>query len=126
MTSPHPGLPSLLGDVGLALLAGAALAAVPVTGAAAAAAPGPLIYSVTIQQMAFSPAPKTIRVGDTIEWVNNDIFVHSATAKDKAFDVELKPQQHMWTTFHAPGAYAFYCRYHPGMTGALVVTEKAR
>jgi plastocyanin len=118
----------MLGDVGLALLAGAALAAVPVTGAFAAGpkAARPLIYTVTIQQMAFSPPPP-IRVGDTIEWVNNDIFVHSATAKDKqTFDVELKPKQHLWTTFHAAGRYPFYCRFHPGMTGTLVVTDKAR
>jgi plastocyanin len=124
--SPHPGLPSILGDVGLALLAGAALAAVPVTGALAAKPKAAQVYTVAIQQMKFSAPPAAIRVGDTIEWVNNDIFVHSATAKDQAFDVELKPRQHLWTTFHAAGTYAFYCRYHPGMTGTLVVTGKAR
>ena len=127
MKSPHPGLPLVLRDGGLALLAGAALAAVPVTGALAAKAPAPRVYTVSIQQMKFSPAPpKSIRVGDTVEWVNNDIFVHSATAKDQSFDAELKPRQHLWTTFHAAGTYAFYCRYHPGMTGTLVVTGKAR
>lgn len=115
----------MLGDVGLALLAGAALAAVPVTGAIAAAN-GPLIYTVSIQQMAFAPPPRAIRVGDSIEWVNNDIFVHSATARDRTFDAELKPKQHLWTTFHAAGTYAFYCRFHPGMTGTLVVADKAR
>jgi plastocyanin len=125
--SPHPGLPLVLRDGGLALLAGAALAAVPVTGALAAKAPAPQVYTVSIQQMKFSPAPASIRVGDTIEWVNDDIFVHSATAKDKqSFDVELKPKQHLWTTFHAAGTYPFFCRYHPGMTGTLVVSGKAR
>jgi plastocyanin len=112
--------------VGLALLAGAALAAIPVTGAVAAKPKAARVYTVAIQQMKFSAPPASIRVGDTIEWVNNDIFVHSATAKDQAFDVELKPRQHLWTTFHAAGTYAFYCRYHPGMTGTLVVTGKAR
>jgi plastocyanin len=113
--------------VGLALLAGAALAAVLATGAGAAGqAAGPLIYTVTIQQMTFTPPPRSIRVGDTVEWVNNDIFVHSATAKDKTFDAELKPKQHLWTTFHTAGTYPFYCRFHPGMTGTLVVTDKAR
>jgi plastocyanin len=41
-------------------------------------------------------------------------------------DGDLQPKQHLWTTFHAAGAYAFYCRYHPGMTGTLVVKGPAR
>nr|MEA2796972.1 hypothetical protein [Phenylobacterium sp.] len=105
-----------------AVLAGAALAAVP----AAAAAAKPAVYTVTLQQMAFGPLPARLRVGDIIEWVNNDIFVHSATARDKAFDVELKPGAHLWTTFRKAGTFPFACRYHPGMTGTLVVTGQAR
>ena len=111
----------------VAVLAGAALAAVPVCGATARPTPkAPAIYTVTIADMTFGATPPAIRVGDTIEWVNNDIFLHSATAKDKNFDVELKPKAHMWTTFHRAGTYAFTCRYHPGMTGTLVVTNEAR
>jgi plastocyanin len=116
VTSPH---------LWLAVLAGAALAAVPVCRLAAKPKP-PAIYTVTIVDMQFGAIPPTIRVGDAIEWVNDDIFLHSATAKDKSFDVELKPKTHMWTTFHQAGTYAFTCRYHPGMTGTLVVTNQAR
>ena len=104
----------------LAVLAGAAFAAAPVS-ASAAKARAPVTYTVTLKDMKFGPMPPAIHVGDTIEWDNEDIFVHSATAEDKAFDVELKPKAHRWTTFHAPGTYRFTCRYHPGMTGALVV-----
>jgi len=116
MKSPHPWL---------AMLAGAALAAAPVCALAAKAkkAAPPATYTVTMQDMQFGPTPAAIHVGDTIEWVNNDIFVHTATATDKAFDVELKPKAHMWTTFHAAGTYAFTCRYHPGMKGSLVVKK---
>lgn len=110
-------------------LAGAALAAAPVAalGAKAPAAKArPAIYTVTIKDMKFSPPPASIHVGDTIAWVNDDIFLHSATAKNGAFDAELKPGARLWTTFLKPGTYAFVCRYHPGMTGTLVVTEKGR
>lgn len=71
--------------------------------------------------MAFGASPAGLRVGDVIEWVNNDIFVHSATARDKSFDVELKPKAHVRMTLKQAGTVAFYCRYHPGMTGKLAV-----
>ncbi|WP_372784006.1 cupredoxin domain-containing protein [Phenylobacterium sp.] len=109
-----------------AVLAGAALAAAPVAAPAAKPAPKAAIYTVTLKDMKFGPLPATLHVGDTIEWVNSDIFLHSATAKDKAFDVELKPGAHLWTTFHRAGTYPFTCRYHPGMTGTLVVADQAR
>ena len=117
MTSPH---------LWRVLLAGAALAAAPASGLAAKEGPATAVYTVTLAQMTFGPAPKSIRVGDTIEWVNDDIFVHSATAADRSFDVELKPKAHLWTTFHKAGTYPFACRYHPGMKGTLVVTEQGR
>ena len=119
MTSPH---------LWPAVLAGAALAVAPVGGPTLAKPrPGtPAVHAVTIAAMAFGPTPAAIHVGDTVEWVNNDIFVHSATAADKSFDVELKPKARMWTTFHRAGTYAFSCRYHPGMRGTLVVRPQGR
>ena len=100
----------------LLALAGAALVAAPASAA-------PKVYVVTLQQMVFGPVPTGLRVGDIIEWVNNDIFVHSATAKDKSFDVELKPKARVRMVLKKAGRIAFYCRYHPGMTGTLVVAK---
>ena len=116
MRPRHP-----LHGVLLVALTGAALVAAPVPSDAKGKAPAGNTYVVEIRDMAFRPPPATLHVGDTIEWDNQDIFLHSATAKDKAFDVELKPKARLWTTFHAPGTYVFTCRYHPGMTGTLVV-----
>jgi plastocyanin len=98
----------------LLALAGAAVAAVPASAA-------PKVYTVTIQQMAFGAVPAGLRVGDAIEWVNDDIFVHSVTARDKSFDLELKPKARARMVVKKAGRFAFYCRYHPGMTGTLVV-----
>jgi plastocyanin len=100
----------------LLALAGAAFVAAPASAA-------PKVSTITLQQMAFGPVPAGLRVGDIIEWVNNDIFVHSATAKDKSFDLELKPKTHVRMTLKKAGAFAFYCRYHPGMMGRLVVAK---
>jgi plastocyanin len=105
----------------IARLVGAALALTPISIAAADKPPASVSYIVTIQQMRFGATPATLRVGDSIEWVNDDIFLHSATARDGSFDVELKPKAHARTTFQRPGTYPFACRYHPGMTGTVVV-----
>ena len=105
----------------LLALAGAALMAAPP--AVAAPASHAKVYTVTIQQLAFGPVPAALRVGDTIDWVNNDIFLHSATASDKSFDVELKPKAHGLTVLRKPGIIPFSCRYHPGLKGRLVVSK---
>jgi plastocyanin len=97
-------------------LAGAACVAAPACAA-------PKVYTITLQQLAFGPVPSGLRVGDTIEWVNNDVLLHSATAKDNSFDVELKPKAHVRMVLRKAGNFTFYCRYHPGMTGVLMVAK---
>jgi plastocyanin len=37
---------------------------------------------VTIDQLIFSPVEIKAKVGDTIEWINNDIVAHTATVRD--------------------------------------------
>jgi plastocyanin len=80
-------------------------------------------YAVNIADMAFGAPPANLRVGDTIEWVNADIFEHSATAKDGSFDVTLRPKARVRIVLKRAGKVAFYCRYHPGMVGVLVVSR---
>jgi plastocyanin len=100
----------------------AALALAP--GSAPAAGPAAAkVYTVTIRDMAFGPLPKTLKVGDAIEWVNADLFRHSATARDNSFDVELNPRGRARTALKKAGQISFYCRFHPGMTGRLSVAK---
>ena len=100
-------------------LAAAVLALPPVSPAAAA----PKVHTIIIDKMKFGPAPAGIRSGDTIIWVNRDMFKHSATARDKSFNVDLPPKSSGKTVIKHAGAIAFYCIYHPGMTGSLSVTK---
>ena len=79
------------------------------------------IYRITIKDLAFGPAPSGIHQNDTVEWVNDDILLHSVTAPDKSFDVDLPPGASGTTTLGTAGSFAFFCRFHPGMTGTLVV-----
>jgi plastocyanin len=100
------------------MFAGAALAAASASSATAART-----YPIVVKAMAFAPAPAGLRVGDAIEWVNADIFLHSATSKAGGFDVTLKPGAHVRMTLTRPGAYGYICRYHPGMNGRLSVAK---
>jgi plastocyanin len=85
--------------------------------------PAPKVYTVTLANLGFGPAPAELHVGDTIQWVNGDIFQHTATARNGAFDVDLPPKATARTVLTKPGTIDFYCRYHPGMTGRLTVAS---
>lgn len=89
---------------------------------AAPAAAAPHTYVVTIDKMKFGPVPAKLQAGDVIVWVNRDIFRHTATARNGSFNVDLAPRTQARTVVRRPGTIAFYCKYHPGMTGKLRVT----
>jgi plastocyanin len=104
----------------------AALAALPATvwSSAARGAAAARVHVVRLNKMKFGPIPQGVKVGDTIEWVNDDIFRHTATARNSAFDVDLNPGAKARVVLKSAGKIDFYCRYHPGMTGRLIVAAK--
>ena len=108
------------------LIASLALAggSLPVNAATKAAphatAPAHVVHVIVIDKMQYGPMPTDVHAGGIIEWVNHDIFEHSATARDGRFDVDLKPGATVRMTAVA-GTTAFFCKFHPGMTGTLVV-----
>jgi plastocyanin len=77
------------------------------------------VHVIVIDKMAYGPMPTGMRAGDIIEWVNHDILEHSATARDGSFDVDLKPGATVRSKA-AAGSVAFFCKFHPTMTGVLV------
>ena len=103
-----------------------ALFALIVTGLGAppAIAAAPQTHVVVIDKMKFGPVPATVRAGDVILWVNRDLFRHTATARNRSFDVDLAPGAKARTRVKAGGAVAFYCKYHPGMTGKLSISPR--
>lgn len=91
---------------------------------AAAAAPAHHDYVVAMAGMRFGAAPAGLKIGDTILWINRDIVPHSATARDRSFDVTVQPRQSVRVTLRRAGAIAFYCRFHPAMQGRLAVAAR--
>jgi plastocyanin len=78
-------------------------------------------HVIVMDNLRFGPVPTDLRVGDTIIWRNQDMFRHSATARNGSFDVDLPARKTGSTKLTKPGTVIFYCRYHPGMTGRLNV-----
>lgn len=83
----------------------------------------PKVHTVVIDNMAFGPAPVGIHVGDTVVWVNKDIFRHTATARDKSFDLDIVAGGSARTTVTRTGTLDYFCRYHPGMVGQIAVSR---
>ncbi len=73
-----------------------------------------------MKDMGFSPAQVTARVGDTIEWVNDDFVAHTATAKDK-WDIVIPPHQKKQLVLKDAGDFGYLCRFHPTMKGKIAV-----
>jgi plastocyanin len=81
----------------------------------------PRAHTVIIDKMKFGTLPTGLRVGDTILWVNKDMFKHTATARDKSFNIDLPPKTSGKSVAKRAGSISFYCIYHPSMKGALTV-----
>jgi plastocyanin len=76
---------------------------------------------ITMDNLVVSPAETSAKVGDTIEWINKDVFAHTATAKSGDFDVMLPPKKSATFVLKKAGIVDYYCRYHPNMKATLKV-----
>jgi plastocyanin len=76
---------------------------------------------ITMENLAIAPAAASAKVGDTIEWVNKDIFAHTATAKNGDWDVTIPPKTTATLVLKKAGAIDYYCRFHPNMKATLTI-----
>jgi len=56
-------------------------------------------------------------------WVNNDAVPHTATGENTEIlqSGTIEPGDDFTQTFDTPGTYAYYCEFHPDMTGTVIV-----
>ncbi|ANW04738.1 cupredoxin domain-containing protein [Bradyrhizobium icense] len=76
---------------------------------------------ITIDDLVFAPAEVSAKVGDTIEWINKDVFAHTATARNGDFDVTTPPKKTVTSVLKKAGSVEYYCRYHPNMKAVLTI-----
>lgn len=75
---------------------------------------------VTIDKLVFSPVEINARVGDTVEWVNNDILAHTATVRGD-WDVMIPAKKTASVVLKKAQTVEYYCRFHPNMKGRITV-----
>ena len=100
---------------------------------------GPLVWDVItpegtsvpgceLDDTCFQPSYLTILVGDTVNWVNNDVAAHTVTSGSPqdgpsgVFDSSLVMGGTVFPhTFEEPGTYPYFCLVHPWMVGSVIV-----
>jgi plastocyanin len=111
-----------LGGIGVAFLAGLALAVVPSFGADQSVNAGG-------GSNTFSPSTVTVGTGEKVTWTNKG-GLHNVKFVEDSYQDPPDPSTSAWTvsrTFTAPGTYHYYCQQHGnamggGMSGTVVVT----
>ena len=79
--------------------------------------------AVSITNMAFVPPALTVKVGQTVTWVNHDEEPHTVVAGDGSFHSPGMDDNGMYAfAFTKPGTYDYVCSIHPFMHGSVTVT----
>ena len=84
------------------------------------------MVTVVIRAFKFEPATVTVNVGDIVEWKNDDIVPHTATADGEAqkpvFDSGTIQTGATWRyVARNKGTYNYTCTFHPNMKGELII-----
>jgi plastocyanin len=97
----------------------AALASLSLSVGPAAAA---TIHTVAIDGTSFQSATLTVKLGDTVVWVNKDPFPHTVTSATGGFDShEIAPGKSWQYVATKKGEFAYVCVFHPTMKATLRV-----
>ena len=81
--------------------------------------------TVFITNSTYSPNPLTVKVGQYVNFKNNDSIQHSATFDNGTYesgDIPPLSAHDEPVAQSSPGTYAFHCRMH-GEKGSIVVTQ---
>ena len=78
-------------------------------------------FEIVMENLVISPAEAAAKAGDTIEWINKDIFAHTATARNSDFDVTMPPKNTVTSVLKKAGTVEYYCRFHPNMKAVLTI-----
>ncbi len=79
---------------------------------------------IDIENYNFEPHGLTIVQGTKVTWYNKDDVIHSVTAPDNMFDMDMQRQDYASFVFDEVGTFPYFCKPHPYMTGTITVISK--
>ena len=80
--------------------------------------------TVTISGRTFSPEELSVSIGTTVTWINEDVDPHTATGTDREAlqSGTMMPGDTFSQSFPDAGTIEYFCEFHAGMRGKLIVT----
>jgi plastocyanin len=92
------------------------------SGGATTTGGGGSTVQVVMLNRSYDPGTVTVKVGDTVTWLNQDPLQHDVIAENGEFKSELFDEGETFTfTFTAAGTYPYFCSIHAGMEGTVIV-----
>ncbi len=84
--------------------------------------PASIPQLITIQSFTYQPVSLTLKKGTSVKWVNKDGTPHTVTF-DAFKSNSLNQGSFYEHTFTTPGTFSYYCQFHSGMKGTVIVTQ---
>ena len=79
---------------------------------------------ILIESNSYKPDSVTIKVGESIKWINKDSYNHTVTAKNGEFDSgNIASGAEFSFTFSKEGTYEYICGIHTFMKGTIIVNK---
>jgi plastocyanin len=88
----------------------------------------PTQHTVEIRQFKYDPQTISIRIGDSVKWINRDSIAHTATRADiPAFDTgpiakDASSAEFSFDQSSGSNGFEYICTPHPVMKGRVVVS----
>ena len=76
---------------------------------------------VKIDNFTFAPQKITVKVGDTVTWINEDDIPHLVVSIGHVRSQALDTGDKFAFTFKTAGTFQYFCGLHPQMQGTVVV-----
>lgn len=81
------------------------------------------VVAVDIADFQFAPQIVTVKLGDTIQWVNKGPSIHTTTSDTGIWNSgNMIRGQSFSRVFGAEASFNFHCALHPAMRGTIVVS----
>ena len=78
--------------------------------------------AIDIIDFQFVPQSVTVNLGDTVQWTNTGMSIHTTTSDTGIWDSgSMATGQSFSQVFNTAGTFTYRCMIHPFMTGSVIV-----